>query len=280
LTRHQRNDTMVGMMGTTRPKIVSFLLVVMLCGCSTPPEAPSPAEGVKLRDLAPADAARQGLVLPPAISLRATTYAIPAARYERIARIIVATLDTGPGILTDARDFRENGFIAAAGGMADVRPLDEALAKAQATALSNNYYMVFDEKDNDAAVSAVREIRRIEYVSGGQRDTMTLRPGQLGLRIVARRFSRRSSVFRLTVQPIWKAAEDATFVERSTGISRNIVFDRAGIDTRMQAGDMVLIAPSGASHEGTTLADALMTITDARGEMKIVTVVTCTGLSQ
>ena len=256
------------------------MLVVALCGCSAPSEPPSPREGVKLRDLTPADAARQGLVLPPAISLRATVYAIPVSAYDRVARIIVATLDTGPGILADARDFRENGFIAAAGGTSDIRPLDEALAKAGATALSSNYYVVFDEKDNDVAVAAVPAIRQIQYVSGGQRDTMAIRPGQLGLRIVARRFSSRSSVFRLTVQPIWKPGEDPTFVERSTGVSRGMVFSKAGIDTRMQAGDVVLIAPSAAAHEGINLADALMTIQDARGEMRIMTLVMCTGLSQ
>jgi hypothetical protein len=256
-----------------------FLSVTALsAGCQAPAEEPSPLEGVKLSDLRPLDAPRRGLVLPSGVYLKAVTFSIPAAGYERAVRLTLAALDSGPGILSSEADFHANGFVAAEGRLSQMNVISEVLKQAQATLLASNYYTVYDDKGDDIEMTGVQQVTPISYWNKGISQSLALKPGHLAIRLRVKRFTSRASVFRVTVQPVWKPHQNATLIERVSGRSREIIFAAAGINTNMQAGDMVVIAPSPAAHEGTTLADTMMASRD--GDFTKMTIVMCTGISQ
>ncbi len=256
-----------------------FLSVIALsAGCQAPVEEPSPLEGVKLSDLRPVDAPRRGMVLPSGVNLKAVTFSIPAAGYERTVRLTLATLDSGPGILSNEADFRANGFVAAEGRLSQMNAISEILKQAQATLLASNYYTVYDDKGSDIEMTGVQQVTPIPYWSKGVSESLALKPGRLAVRVRVKRFTSRASVFRVTVQPVWKPRQNATLIERVSGRSREIIFAAAGIDTNMQAGDMIVVAPTPAAREGTSLADAMMASRD--GDSMRMTIVMCTGISQ
>jgi hypothetical protein len=261
-------------------KICVFAVAIaVFIGCSPPPEKPSLTQGIKLSELSPPDAAQRGMILPPAVNLKVITYAIGAAEYERTIRLATAILDSGPGILKNADDFHANGFVAAIGGVQNMGKLNDMLNEAKATVLGTNYYTVFDDKGDDVAVDTVMTSLTVPYVHNGQRDNATLRSGQLALRAVVKRFTSRASVVRLTVQPVWKPSTDASYVERTSGFSRDKIFLAAGLDATIQRGDIILIAPAPSTTAAQNLANVFMTSSGDRVERKLI-IFMCTGINQ
>jgi hypothetical protein len=268
------------MTSTNLKTCVFAIAIAVFIGCSPPPPAqPSMTQGIRLSELSPPDAAQRGMILPPSVNLKVVTYAIREAEYERVIRLATAILDSGPGILKNADDFRANGFVAATGGMQNMGKLDEVMNEAKATVLGTNYYTIFDDKGDDVAVNTVTSNVTVPYARDGKHENVTLRPGQLALRAVVRRPTSRASVVKLTVQPVWKASTDASYIERTSGFSRDRIFIATGVDATMQKGDILLVAPAPSSTTTHNLAEVFMTSAGSRVERK-VTIFICTGINQ
>ncbi|HSV26700.1 MAG TPA: hypothetical protein VLH60_02300 [Sedimentisphaerales bacterium] len=258
--------------------ILPAIIAVSLTGCAATVEEPPQSKQVRIGELAPLDARRRGLALPPAVNLMVVTYAIPSSEYERAMQLAMALLNSGPGILRNPEDFRANGFAAATGGANRMNVINDILQRSQATLLSRNYYAIFDDKGNDVEMAVVPRVVSIPYTRNGVIENVTLRGGQLAFRIAVRRFRNQPIAFRISLDSVWKPRRDPTFVERTTGIIRETVFASAGIETAMQIGEMILIGASAANRQEPVLADMFMTDHD-RGMMKMV-IVMCTGISQ
>jgi hypothetical protein len=256
---------------------VVSLLAVLAAGCSAPkPEAESITKGIRLRDLQSPDAAERGMMLPPAVNLEASTFVVPAGQYERAIRVIMPLLVTGPGILKNPDDFRANGFVAATGTMQVMGQISAVLSQSGVRSVSNNYYSVFDEKGNDIEMATMGGAVSLPYVRSGQQSTVLVRPGVLALRVTVRR-SGRGSACKLIIQPAWKASSDSSFVERASGLSRDVIFANSGVEVTAQEGDIVLVAPATASR--TQRLGETMMVTPNGGEVRL-TIVKCTGITQ
>jgi hypothetical protein len=258
---------------------IVLILLAAAGGCTAPaPKKPNLTEGIKLRDLTPPDAKQRGFVLPPAINIETSIYAVPEAEYDRMVRVISAMMESGPGILRNGGDFRANGFAAGVGSINNLDRIKLALNEARARSINNNYVTVFDSKGNYLEVATVGAAMSVPYIRNGQQSDLILRPGVLAFRMVLRRPALRGSVSRLTLQPVWKPANEPSSVERASGQSRDIVFGNCGIETSIQAGDLVFVGPAVAGTQAQRLADVAMALPGSR-EAKIA-IVMCTGMSQ
>jgi hypothetical protein len=270
---------MVSAMKKSHLKIILALSALLFAGCQTPPpKPPSITQGIKLRDLTPADAAQRGLVLPSAVNVEVLLYSVPADQYDNTMRAVMSMLDTGPGMLTNEVDFRGNGFAGATGNVRAAPRIKQVLEGVGATILTSNYYSVFDERGDDMVMLNVTGPMVLPFVRGGQETQMTIRPGAMAVRVAVRRMGPKASVCKLLIQPVWKPGPNATFVERTSGVSRAIVYDNAGISMNMQADDLVVMAPASLEGKPGSLANVLMQAPDTR-RMKVV-IVMCTGITK
>lgn len=255
-----------------------FVVAALLTGCTAPPPEPSPLEGIKLSDLRPADAPAKGLVMPPSVNLKVLVFSIPEGHYEKAARGVLSLLDTGPGILRSAADCQANGFVAGTGRIAKMDAINKCLKNADATLVTSNFYTVCDDKGDDIEMVGLTQAVTVQYWNNGSAENKVLKPGYLAIRMTVKRFASRASVFRMLIQPVWKPHHEATLIERTTGVSRNIIFETAGIDTNMQVGDIAVLAASPVLPEGTSLAG--ITMGGRRGGNMKMVIVLCTGMSR
>jgi hypothetical protein len=254
------------------------LVLLGLCGCHSPAPEPQRTAGIRLGELAPIDAPRQGMTLPPSVSLEVTTFAVPAAEYDRTIALVMAGLQSGRGILKNAEDFQANGFAAGTGGGPAMLKTVGILQKAGARAIRTDYLAVFDENGYDVTMASVAGNRSVAYTSAGTRSEVVLSPGRLVLRATVKRFAGRASVLKLLVEPVWQPYSGPTFVERTSGISRDFVFGAADVELNIQAGDFVLVAPAASTIEQSSLAAAFMGHGGGR-EMRVA-IIACAGVKQ
>lgn len=252
---------------------------MVLGGCSAPkpPEPPSLTQGIKLRDLRTPDAAERGMVLPSAVNLEVSTFAVPADKYESAMRAIMPMLVSGPGILRNAADFRANGFVAATGSMRSLDVIGSILGQTGVRSINNKYYAIYDDRANDIEMGPLERPASISYVRGGKAELTTLRHGVLAMRMVIKRTGQSGSACKLMMAPVWKASSEASFVERTSGMSRDIIFDNSAMDVTVQAGDIVVVAPASATRTD-RLGQLMMVTTDAKEAL--LTIVKVTGITQ
>jgi hypothetical protein len=265
-------------MKKTHVFIVFGLFAALVTGCAAPKPKPevSATQGVKLRDLRSPDAAERGLILPSAVDIEASTYSVPADQYDAALQAILPVLVTGRGIVKNADDFGRNGLVAAIGTS---RPLDEIKAilnQSGVRSVRNNYYSIYDEKGNDIDMCPIGAATVLQYVRSGKQSAMTVKPGALVWRISAKRAGTRGSACKLTMVPVWKPASDSSFVERASGVSRDISLVNSGIEVTAQAGDLVLTGPLTAKRQD-RLGETMMVTPN--GREVLLTIVRVTGIT-
>jgi hypothetical protein len=259
-------------------KIALFLSLAILAGCSAPPKAASPTPRVKLRDLTPIDAAQRGMMVPSAVSFKVVTFAVPANEYNKVIQQVLASLNRGAGLSRSPADFAANGFVAAAGTIASADKSIAIISQSNSQLLDTSYYTVSDEKGYDIAMTSIAGGVSLPYVNNGSRKNLTLKQGRLVLRIEVKRFSAWASVFKLTVQPVWKSPYEDSFIDRTLGTSNDTLFRAAAIETNMQAGELVLIAPAGFTPDAPDMAGIFMTSSGKKPQVKIALLM-CTGMN-
>jgi hypothetical protein len=259
-------------------KIALFLSLSMLAGCSAPPKAPTPTTKVKLKDLAPIDAAQRGMVLPSSVSFKAVTFVVPAAEYNKVIRGALAGLNRGTGLARSPADFNANGFVAASGTIANAEKSIAIISQSNGRSLDTSYYTISDEKGYDIAMTTDTGEIALPYTYNGAKKLLPLKPGRLILRITVKRFAAWASVFKLTLQPAWRQPYEDSFVDRTLGASNDILFKAAAIEMNMQAGELVLVAPKEYKPDIPDMANIFMASSGNEPQVKI-TILMCTGMN-
>jgi hypothetical protein len=275
LTHRGQTDTIALAMKPVLSKILLFLWLAMLAGCSAPPKAPV----IKLKDLAPIDAEQRGMMAPAAVNLKVVTFVVPAAEYNDVIQQVLAGLDRGEGIPKSPADFSANGFVAATGSLAGADKSIAIISRSKARLLNTSYFTFNDEKGYNVTMATLAAEASMPYVDNGTKKNLPLKPGRLVLHITVKRLATWASVFKLTVQPAWRSQYEDSFIERTMGVSGDLLFKTTAIETDMQAGEMVLFAPAKFDPDTPDMANIFMATSGNRPQVKI-TILMCTGINQ
>jgi hypothetical protein len=218
------------------------------------------------------------MTMPPAVSFKVVTFAVPAAEYDKVLEQVLTSLNRGAGMSKSPADFSANGFVTAAGALGSADRSIAIISQSDSQLLGTNYYTISDENGYDITMTVTAGGISLPYVDKGTKKNVPLKPGRLALRIAVRRFSAQASVFKLTVQPVWMPPYEDSFIEHTLGVSNDILFRATAIETNMQAGELVLVAPAQFKPDTPDMANIFMTSSGNKSQVKI-TLLMCTGMN-
>lgn len=218
------------------------------------------------------------MILPKSVSLEVSTFQVPAGQYDWVLRNIMALLVPAEGTARSPGDFRANGFVACTGTMAKIGRIGTILTQSGVRSVNNRFLSVFDERPNDVEMVAPTAVISLQYTRKGRKEEATIKPGAMAIRIGVRRPTNGGSACKMTVQPVWKAAAEASFIERSSGVSRDVLFTNSAMDLTMQEGDIVLIGAASADRGAGRLGEMMMV--EPNGSEVRLTIIKCTGITQ
>lgn len=225
------------------------LLLVMFAGCNGPPETEPIWKGTKLEDLAQAKADKTVKPKSAMVILTGYMFEIPADNLEDFANVW-KMLRIEPIACENSDAFKSNSFIAGFGREEMTVAVQKVLGQVKARNAGTISILISDGFSNDTVVTEI-ERKKIYYVTKTLKmESMTIGPGNIGLRTIAERVPASKGVFQLRFVPIFSPA-------LRSSESEEVKFSSASFRVNISPGDFVLIGSNKYSGHQITLGSLM-----------------------
>ena len=245
--------------------MIRFLYIAMFSGLALLPTGCNGGKDVpiweqtKIRDLGPvdynADGSSQQL---KTINFSLYVFEIPADEVDSMDKVW-PTLYTQPLRFNNPDAFLANSFLAGFGQIPMWNRAAKILRSAGGIEAGRFSLLIPNGQSNDVAISATGGEQKVYYTSDkGEIEGVTLRRGQIGLRIQADKIAGAREVCRIMVLPVFSPAGRSWIPLLSTGgKSGEYLFESAGFRLNISPGDFVMLGPEKYDGGQTTLSGLL-----------------------
>ena len=234
--------------------LVSVIVcLVSFCGCQKAEQspAPSPIDGIKLRDLKSVDHGK----LPPQIRFRIFRLEVPANQVATLQQGF-SQFDTASLSFAERRAFQVNGFLAGFGTNEHMSGLSSLLEKVQARRKVTRNLLVYDDAGDDISVAMLNSKEDVSWkLANGKVAKKVFSPGRFSWMLKAAPVPDIRGIAQVRILPIYRMGTD-DFLTYMARMRSYAPFDFGAFDVRMNPGDFVLLGSLGEPDAPTKAAEA------------------------
>ncbi len=239
-----------------------FFAAVSLLGCQESKKpAPVPLENIKIADLNSSYGFKQK---PVKVFSKADfglyVFELPASKFVTLNGIC-ESLKTRPLRFDNPNAFDQYGLFAGFGRGITWNIIADKLRQANAKRIRTTSLIFFDKNVDDVAVTNIeKEITLFHTSSNGELLADTLQPGNIALRITAKKLPGLRGSSKIDIRPVHKPNFNPRYpTPLGTKNPAEIVFDSIGFQFVASPGDFVFITPTKYHNDRTTIPGLLFT---------------------
>ena len=222
--------------------VLVIVCLVSFCGCQKAEQTPdlTPIDGIKLRDLEPANISN----LPPQIRFRIFRLEVPADQIATLQQGF-SQFDTAPLSFAERRAFQANGFLAGFGTNEHINRLYTLFERIQARRKKTRNLLVYDDAGDDIYVTMLNSKEEVSWkLAGGKVAKEVFSPGRFSWMLKAAPVPDIRGVAQVRILPIYRMGTDG-FLSYLARMRSYAPFDFGAFDVRMNPGDFVLLGSLG-----------------------------------
>ena len=223
--------------------LISSMVIAVLTGCHPPKQTSAFWQQVKITDLSPLHSVKETETqLLKTINFNIYTFEIPAENIT-VMDSIWEMLYTEPIQFNNYDTFIANSFLVGFGQIQMWNKIADLLRKGNGRKTEVTSLISTDGQSNDVIVSQLQDEHTIFYVSTeGVMEGVAIGPGQLSLRIKARKIAGRRGICRVEVTPVFVSPTLEVIPQLDNNAkSGDFAFASVGFKVNMSPGDFVLI---------------------------------------